>query len=43
MITADRVFGAGRDVSYVNVEQVDVDGMEGDDRFVVQSTARASS
>ncbi len=38
VITADGVFGAGRYVGFINVEQLDVDGMEGDDTFIVQST-----
>ena len=40
VITADGVYGAGRYVAYINVEQLDVDGMEGDDRFYVLSTKR---
>ena len=39
VITSTGVFGAGRVLNYVNIEQLDVDGMEGDDRFFVHSTA----
>ena len=38
VVTADGVYGAGRYISFVDIEQVDVDGMEGDDRLHVQST-----
>ncbi len=38
VITADGVFGAGRVIRYVNVENVSVYGMEGDDVFHVLST-----
>ena len=38
VVTANGVYGAGRYVSYVNVERLVVDGMEGNDRFYVQST-----
>ena len=33
------IFGAGLNVRYDNVEVVEVDGLEGDDEFFVQSTA----
>ena len=33
------VFGAGVNVRYANIEVVEVDGLEGDDEFFVQSTA----
>ncbi|MDH5206306.1 MAG: hypothetical protein OEW36_11660, partial [Hylemonella sp.] len=38
VITEDGVFGAGLNVRYENMEMLDVDGMEGDDHFFVQST-----
>ncbi|KUG05437.1 hypothetical protein ASZ90_017119 [hydrocarbon metagenome] len=38
IVTADGVFGAGLNVVFCNVEAVDIDGMEGDDHFFVQST-----
>ena len=38
VMTADAVYGAGRFVSYVNVERLVVYGMEGNDTFYVQST-----
>ena len=38
VITANGVYGAGRFVSYVNVERLVVDGQEGNDTFYVQST-----
>ena len=38
VVTSDGVWGAGRFVSFVRVEQVDVDGAEGDDTFYIQST-----
>jgi hypothetical protein len=38
VITKDGVYGAGRFVSYLNIERLVIDGMEGDDRFFVQST-----
>ena len=38
VITSNGVYGAGRFISYVNVERLVVDGMEGNDRFYVQST-----
>jgi Ca2+-binding RTX toxin-like protein len=38
IVTADGVFGAGVNVSFVNIENLKVDGAEGDDRFFVQGT-----
>ena len=38
VITSNGVYGGGRFISYVNVERLVVDGMEGNDRFYVQST-----
>ncbi|WP_201742286.1 hypothetical protein [Mangrovicoccus ximenensis] len=38
-ITEDGVFGAGLNVRYSTVEVVEVDGLEGDDKFYVRSTA----
>ncbi len=38
VVTADGIYGAGRYVSYVNIERLVVDGQEGDDTFYVQST-----
>ncbi|HET6789273.1 MAG TPA: hypothetical protein VFH49_15005, partial [Aquabacterium sp.] len=37
-ISDEGVFGAGLNVKYDNIEAVDVDGLEGDDHFFVQST-----
>src|SRR6185295_9172818 len=39
VITNKGVFGAGLNVRYAAVEVVEVDGLEGDDEFFVQSTA----
>ena len=39
VITSKGVLGAGLNVRYANVEVVEVDGLEGDDEFFVQSTA----
>ena len=39
VIQKDGVMGAGLNVHYVNVEKVEVDGLEGDDNFYVLSTA----
>jgi len=39
VITAKGVFGGGLNVRFANVEVVEVDGLEGDDEFFVQSTA----
>src|SRR5262249_23354936 len=38
VITAKGIFGAGLNVRYSTVEVVEVDGLEGDDEFFVQST-----
>ncbi|CAM5793933.1 LEPR-XLL domain-containing protein [Rhizobacter fulvus] len=38
VITDAGIFGAGLNVSYVNIEKIVADGAEGDDRFFVQST-----
>ena len=38
VITRDGVMGAGLNVSFVAVEKLKVDGMEGDDRFYILST-----
>jgi Ca2+-binding RTX toxin-like protein len=38
VITDEGVFGAGLNVRYAGMEALDVDGMEGDDHFFVQST-----
>jgi len=39
VITKDGIFGAGLNVRYSTIEVVEVDGLEGDDEFFVQSTA----
>ncbi len=39
VISKDGLWGAGRFVSFVGIEKVDVDGAEGDDLFVVVSTS----
>src|SRR5207253_323797 len=39
VITDNAIFGAGLNVRYTTVEVVEVDGLEGDDQFFVQSTA----
>ncbi len=39
VITKNGVYGAGLNVNYVNIESLEVDGAEGDDRFYVQSTS----
>ena len=39
VITAKAIFGGGLNVRFANVEVVEVDGLEGDDEFYVQSTA----
>lgn len=39
VITAARIYGGGLNVRYSTVEIVEVDGLEGDDEFFVQSTA----
>ncbi|MGH3372673.1 MAG: hypothetical protein ACRDPR_22025, partial [Nocardioidaceae bacterium] len=38
-ITATAIYGAGLNVRYTTIEVVEVDGLEGDDEFFVQSTA----
>ncbi|HXK37121.1 MAG TPA: hypothetical protein VJ553_06080, partial [Candidatus Paceibacterota bacterium] len=38
VVTDHGVFGAGLNITYVNIERVRVDGAEGDDRFFVLST-----
>ncbi|MBK5565794.1 hypothetical protein [Ensifer sp. SSB1] len=38
-ITERGIFGAGLNVRYTTIEVVEVDGLEGDDEFFVQSTA----
>jgi len=38
VVTADGIFGAGVNVSFVNIEILKVDGAEGDDRFFIQGT-----
>ncbi len=38
VITENGVFGAGLNVNFVNIENLRVDGAEGDDRFFLQST-----
>ena len=39
VITDKGIFGAGLNVSYSTVEVIEIDGLEGDDTFFVQSTA----
>jgi len=39
VITATAIYGAGLNVRYTTIEVVEVDGLEGDDEFFVQSTA----
>ncbi|MBW2291415.1 MAG: hypothetical protein JRG94_03790, partial [Deltaproteobacteria bacterium] len=38
VVTRDGIFGAGLNVSFVNIEFLKVDGAEGDDNFYIQST-----
>ena len=38
VVTKDGIMGAGLNVSYTNVERVELDGLEGDDNFYVLST-----
>ena len=38
-ITSKAIYGAGLNVRYTTIEVVEVDGLEGDDEFFVQSTA----
>ncbi|HLL19927.1 MAG TPA: hypothetical protein VK439_14190, partial [Rubrivivax sp.] len=39
VVTDQGVFGAGVSVTFTNVEVLEVDGLEGDDHFTIQSTA----
>ncbi|MBW6493254.1 MAG: hypothetical protein K0B16_01635 [Burkholderiaceae bacterium] len=39
VITDEAVYGAGLNVRYLNMEALDVDGLEGDDHFFIRSTA----
>jgi hypothetical protein len=39
VITDKGIFGAGVNVRFANIQVVEVDGLEGDDEFFVQSTA----
>jgi hypothetical protein len=39
VVTADGVFGAGLFVDFRNIQALEVDGAEGDDRFFVQGTS----
>src|SRR5262249_49558813 len=39
VITDKAIYGAGLNVRYTTVEVIEVDGLEGDDQFFVQSTA----
>jgi hypothetical protein len=39
VITDKAIYGAGLNVRYANIQVVEVDGLEGDDEFFVQSTA----
>ncbi len=38
VVTKDGVFGAGLNVNFINIEFLEVDAAEGDDRFFIQST-----
>src|SRR5262249_12563557 len=38
VVTKDSIFGVGLNVNYVNIERLEVDGLEGDDRYFVLST-----
>ncbi|UUZ48843.1 hypothetical protein LP420_40345 [Massilia sp. B-10] len=38
VITDEGVYGAGLNVHYNNMEALDVDGLEGNDHFFIQST-----
>lgn len=38
VVTRDGVFGAGLNVSFINIENLEVDAAEGDDRFFILST-----
>ena len=39
VISKDGIWGAGRYITFVGIEKVDVDGAEGDDLFIVVSTS----
>jgi Ca2+-binding RTX toxin-like protein len=39
LITEQGIFGAGLNISFEGVEKAEIDGLEGDDTFYVQSTA----
>jgi RTX calcium-binding nonapeptide repeat (4 copies) len=39
VVTANGVFGAGLFVNFINIESLEIDGAEGDDRFFVQGTS----
>ena len=39
VVTATAIYGAGVNVRYTTVESVEIDGLEGDDQFFIQSTA----
>ena len=43
VVTDKGIFGAGLNVTYDNVESVEVDGLEGNDTFFVLSTRRGVS
>ena len=38
LISRDGIFGAGLSVSFVKIEELEVDGLEGDDQYFVVST-----
>ena len=38
VVTSDGVYGAGLNISYINIEILEVDGMEGDDTFYILSS-----
>ncbi len=39
LITEQGIFGAGLNVSFEAIERAEIEGLEGDDSFYVQSTA----
>ncbi len=43
VVTEDGVFGAGRLVNFVNIQELEVDAAEGNDRFFILSTAPGTS
>ena len=43
VITEDGVFGAGRLVNFINIQQLEVDAAEGNDRFFILGTAPGTS